>query len=147
VTPCGSCKNRYFLQEPHCGTSQETAFFIFTAVRTSNLTRRYFLFICGLEWNRVSYCGHLLAHCTSPGWWIVMIMERIAEWMSGRGNRSTRKKHVPVPFCTPQFPHDLTQARIWPTSVGSRRLTSWVMARPVEWYIMKCSKTNVFQKG
>jgi hypothetical protein len=44
VTPCGFCKNRRFggtwrlLQEPHGVTTQETPFFIVTAVKTSNLT-------------------------------------------------------------------------------------------------------------
>jgi hypothetical protein len=28
--------------------------------------------------------------------------------MIGRGNRSTRRKPVPVPLCPPQIPHDLT---------------------------------------
>jgi hypothetical protein len=46
-TPCGSCKNRWFrgcvpllrrlLQEPHGVISQKMAFFIVTAVKTSNL--------------------------------------------------------------------------------------------------------------
>jgi hypothetical protein len=29
----------------------------------------------------------------------------------GRGNRSTRRKPVPAPLCSPQIPHDLTRAR------------------------------------
>jgi hypothetical protein len=28
----------------------------------------------------------------------------------GRGNRSTRRKPVPVPLCPPQIAHDLTRA-------------------------------------
>jgi hypothetical protein len=28
--------------------------------------------------------------------------------MIGRGNRSTRRKHTPVPLCPPQILHDLT---------------------------------------
>jgi hypothetical protein len=28
----------------------------------------------------------------------------------GRGNRSTRRKPVPAPFCPPQIPHDQTLA-------------------------------------
>jgi hypothetical protein len=28
--------------------------------------------------------------------------------MTGRGNRSTRRKAAPVPFCPPQTPYDLT---------------------------------------
>jgi hypothetical protein len=35
VTPCG------FLQEPHAITSQKTAFFVVTAVKTSNLSLRF----------------------------------------------------------------------------------------------------------
>jgi hypothetical protein len=29
----------------------------------------------------------------------------IGEMMIGRGNRRTRRKHAPVPFCPPQTPH------------------------------------------
>jgi hypothetical protein len=34
--------------------------------------------------------------------------------MIGRGNRSTRRKPAPVPFCSPQIPHDLTRCEPWP---------------------------------
>jgi hypothetical protein len=42
----------------------------------------------------------------------------------GRGNRSSRRKHAPVPLCPPQIPHDLTWARTRAAEVGSRRLTN-----------------------
>jgi hypothetical protein len=48
----------------------------------------------------------------------------------GRGNRSTRRKPVPVPLCPPQIPHDLTWDRTRAAAVGSQRLTAWAMARP-----------------
>jgi hypothetical protein len=48
----------------------------------------------------------------------------------GRGNRSTQRKPAPVPLCPPQIPHDLTWARTRAAAVGSRRLTTWAMARP-----------------
>jgi hypothetical protein len=48
---------------------------------------------------------------------------------TGRGNRSTRRQPVPVPLCLPQIPHDLTWDRIRASAVGSRRLTTWAMAR------------------
>jgi hypothetical protein len=54
----------------------------------------------------------------------------------GRGNRSTRRKPVPVPLCPPQSPHDLTRARTRAAAVGSQRLTAWARARPrrdVDW--------------
>jgi hypothetical protein len=47
--------------------------------------------------------------------------------MSGRGNRSTRRKPAPVPLCPPQI---LTWARSRAAVVGSRRLSAWAMARP-----------------
>jgi hypothetical protein len=50
----------------------------------------------------------------------------------GRGNRSTGRKHAPVPLCPPQIPHDLTQARTRAAAVGSQRLTAWAMARPID---------------
>jgi hypothetical protein len=34
--------------------------------------------------------------------------------MIGRGNRSTRRKPVPVPLCPPQIPHDLTGRELGP---------------------------------
>jgi hypothetical protein len=47
----------------------------------------------------------------------------------GRGHRSTRRKPPPVPLCPPQIPHDLTWARTPAAAMGSRRLTTWAMAR------------------
>jgi hypothetical protein len=38
--------------------------------------------------------------------------------MIGRGNRSTRIRHAPVPLC---LPHDVTRARMRAIAVGSRR--------------------------
>jgi hypothetical protein len=40
--------------------------------------------------------------------------------MSGKGNRSVRRKPVPVPLCPPQISHDLTRARTWVAEVGNR---------------------------
>jgi hypothetical protein len=37
----------------------------------------------------------------------------------GRGNQSTRRKPAPAPLCTPQIPHDQTQARTRAAAVGS----------------------------
>jgi hypothetical protein len=42
----------------------------------------------------------------------------------GSENRSTRRKPAPVPLCPPQVPHDLTQARMQATVVGSQQLTA-----------------------
>jgi hypothetical protein len=39
-------------------------------------------------------------------------------------------KPVPVPLCTPQIPHLLTQARTWASAVRGRPLTAWAKARP-----------------
>jgi hypothetical protein len=41
-----------------------------------------------------------------------------------KGNRSTRRKPTPVPFCPPQIPREETRARTWTAAVGSRRLTA-----------------------
>jgi hypothetical protein len=42
----------------------------------------------------------------------------------GRGNRSTRRKCTQAPLCSPQIPHDQTQARTKAIAVGSQRLTT-----------------------
>jgi hypothetical protein len=47
-----------------------------------------------------------------------------------KGNRSTRRKPAPVPLCPPQISRDLTWVRTRAAAVGSRWLTSWVMAWP-----------------
>jgi hypothetical protein len=44
----------------------------------------------------------------------------------GRGNRSTLRKHAPLPHCPPQFPHDVNWARNPAAAVGSRRLTAYL---------------------
>jgi hypothetical protein len=49
--------------------------------------------------------------------------------MSGRGNRSTRRKPAPMPLCPPQAPH-AAWMRTWAAAVGSQRLTVSAMARP-----------------
>jgi hypothetical protein len=48
-----------------------------------------------------------------------------------RGNKSIRRKLAPVPLCQPKIPYDLIWARTRATTIGSRRLSSWAMARPV----------------
>jgi hypothetical protein len=61
------------------------------------------------------------------------------EWMSGRGNRSTRRKPAPMPLCPPHILHDLTRGR---TLVGRRdgkSTTVWVVTQPTStwdtiWY-------------
>jgi hypothetical protein len=74
----------------------------------------------GLEWNQVHYhCGHLLACCTSPGWFMVMIVEQLVEAMGVRENRSTPMKPAPVPLCPPQIPRDLTRG--WNPVRGGRK--------------------------
>jgi hypothetical protein len=43
--------------------------------------------------------------------------------MIGKGNRSTRRKPVPVPLCPPQTPH-AARTRTRAAAVGSQRLTA-----------------------
>jgi hypothetical protein len=43
--------------------------------------------------------------------------------MIGRGNRSARRKPVPVPLCPPQTPH-AARTRTRAAAVGNQRLTS-----------------------
>jgi hypothetical protein len=67
----------------------------------------------GLEWNRVHYyCGSLLDYCSSPGWYMLLV-KQVVDWMSCRGNWSTRRKPAPLPLCPPQIPCHLTWARTW----------------------------------
>jgi hypothetical protein len=56
----------------------------------------------GLERIRVHhYWGHLLAYCTSPTRYMMMMMmieKQSVEWMIGSGNRSTRRKPISAAF-------------------------------------------------
>jgi hypothetical protein len=49
--------------------------------------------------------------------------------VTGRRNRSTRRKPAPMPLYPPQIPHDKTLARTRVAAVESRRLTAWAMSR------------------
>jgi hypothetical protein len=42
---------------------------------------------------------------------MMMIVEQLVEGMSGRGNRSTRRKPASVPLCAPQIPNDLIRLK------------------------------------
>jgi hypothetical protein len=59
----------------------------------------------------------------------MVIVEQLVEWNLA-GNRSTGRKPASAPLCLPQIPHDQTRARTRAAAVGSRRLTSWAIARP-----------------
>jgi hypothetical protein len=75
---------------------------------------------------------------------MVMTVEQPAEWMFGRGNRSTRRKPAAVPFRRPEIPHDLSRARTRDAAVGSRRLTTWAMAQPKT--VSNNEKINIVQQ-
>jgi hypothetical protein len=55
-----------------------------------------------------------------------------------RRNRTTRRKPAPLPLCSSQIPHDLSQARTWAATVGSRCVTAWPMAWLFPVYLQKC---------
>jgi hypothetical protein len=64
-------------------------------------------------------------------------VDRMIDWSDvvdgmkiGRGRRDTRGQLVAVTVCPPQLLHVLTWDWSWPAALGSRKLTSWAMARP-----------------
>jgi hypothetical protein len=68
----------------------------------------------------------------------------------GRGN-CTWRKPAPVPLCSPQIPHDLTQAQTQATMVGSQWLTAWAMARTfsncsLDWELSQNVASRIFGK-
>jgi hypothetical protein len=72
----------------------------------------------------------------------------------GRGNRSTRRKPVPVPLCPSQIPYDLTWDRTRAAAAGSQRLTAWAVARPqnialkyIQYYIYRTHLSEVTSKS
>jgi hypothetical protein len=72
-------------------------------------------------WNLRStrHCGHQWPIVPAPGDYDD---GEIGE-MIGRGNRSTRRKPLPVPLCLPQTPH-AARTRTRAATVGSQRLTA-----------------------
>jgi hypothetical protein len=42
---------------------------------------------------------------------MVMIVEQLVEWMSGKGKKSTWRKPAPVPLSQPDIAYDLTRVR------------------------------------
>jgi hypothetical protein len=59
--------------------------------------------------------------------------------MNGRGNRSTRRKPAPAPLCPPQIPLDQPRDWTWAAAVGSQRLTTSAMARPMRWRVNRAN--------
>jgi hypothetical protein len=53
-----------------------------------------------------------------------MIVKQSVELITGKGNRTARRKPAPVPLCLPQIPYDLTRAQTQAAAVGSRQLTA-----------------------
>jgi hypothetical protein len=51
--------------------------------------------------------------------------------MSGRRNRSIRRKPAPELLCPSQIPHALIWARTRSSALGSRRRTAWATVRPL----------------
>jgi hypothetical protein len=83
------------------------------------------------------------------------ISQMIHEWIwssggmiSRRKTEGLREKRVPVPLCPPQIPHAPPWERTLASSVRSRWLTAWAMARPsIDCYSNSCAlKLNVFLK-
>jgi hypothetical protein len=65
---------------------------------------------------------------TQDDWWLMMIVEQLVKWMSGRGNWSTWRKPAAVPLCPAQILHDLTWPQTQAIAVENWQLTAWAMA-------------------
>jgi hypothetical protein len=62
---------------------------------------------------------------------MVTIVEQLVEWMSGRGNRSSRRKPAAVLLCPPQNTYDLARAGTRAATVENRRLAASATERHV----------------
>jgi hypothetical protein len=106
--PCVPPKCRLYFTGLHSVLSQKVNFFVITDLRTwdpTDLLYQPWMIDDG-------DCGAL------------------GRMKIGRVNRSTGRKSALAPPCPQQIPRDLTRARIWAASVGSRQLTTSAMARP-----------------
>jgi hypothetical protein len=73
-------------------------------------------------------CGHQLAYCSSQRWY--MSMEKHGGIILTGEAKELRGKPVPVPLFPPQIAHSVTRAWTRASTVKSRPLTAWAMARP-----------------
>jgi hypothetical protein len=87
-----------------------------------------FLFFVGWDWVHL-VLRLLLAHCTSPRWKKLVIVEQLVEWRLA-GDRSTKRKPAPAPLRLPQIAHKQTRARTRAAAVGNQRQTAWAIVRP-----------------
>jgi hypothetical protein len=74
--------------------------------------------------------GGMIPFGTSATIWPIVPVPDEDDVMSGRGNRSTKRKPAPVPLCPPQIPHALTRAQTRAVTVGSQQLAARAMAWP-----------------
>jgi hypothetical protein len=88
-------------------------------------TSRIATFMCTLSASLVSWVGARL----KSTWYVIHNLYQprmidddqcgiVGEMRIDRGNRGTRRKSVPMPFCPPPIPHDLTWARTRAAAVG-----------------------------
>jgi hypothetical protein len=53
---------------------------------------------------------------------IVIIVQQLVECMTGKGNRSTRRKSAPASLWPPKISRDFFRARTWAVAMENRRL-------------------------
>jgi hypothetical protein len=118
VKPCGSCKNRRFLQELHGVTSQKTAFFIVAVVKTSNLTG-YLLKCVFLKWTPIRSKGNNKIGLITEGYYSGKVVDSLPfdEWQ-------VRISTVTQDILTEVFDIFLCPSRLLPTSPPSVSQTS-----------------------
>jgi hypothetical protein len=108
----------------------------------------YFFLICIVESRSTRYCGHQCPIVPSPDDYD----NGEIGGMIGSGNRSTRRKPVPVPLCPPQTSH-AARTRTRAAAVGSQCLTSdtnWpIVVAPVDrgvWSVLCNEKPKYWEK-
>jgi hypothetical protein len=67
-------------------------------------------------WGEIESTFYYLAYCTRPD---DDDCGSVGGMNISRGNRSTRRKHAPVPLCPPQIPHTLTWDRTRAAAMGT----------------------------
>jgi hypothetical protein len=94
---------------------------------SSRLWKESAFFFNGVQTVSTRHVGHFWPVVPAPG---DCENGEVGGMKIGRGNRSTRRKPVPVSLCPPQIPLDQTRARTRAATVGSQRLIAWAMTRP-----------------
>jgi hypothetical protein len=125
---------------PFLHTCIINAWWCYTYFAASNAVHeRKFVYVFSVSWGgvrlRTLVVDHYLAYCTSPGWWMIMSVEQLAELLA-RETKVLGENLPQVPLSPPQIPQELTRA----VAVGSLPLQTKLWHCLICLWHVKCER-------